>query len=120
MTLKTFSFVKRPLSLQEPIRATEDGELGDLIANHASPAPSTEAIEHDLSDKLGHLLQCLTPREQEIIRRRFGMGATDEATLEELGEELHLTRERVRQIEARALLKLRKNDALSEMKCFLE
>ena len=86
----------------------EDGSpLSDLLQDHAAVSPCYSAERVDLQEKVTSLLRTLTPREAHIIRRRFGIGELEDATLEEIGLEFSVTRERIRQIEERALAKLR-------------
>jgi RNA polymerase primary sigma factor len=99
--------IKQPVSLHAPIGEGEDGEIGDLVEDADAPAPSTEAIDAELHDKLRAVLATLDPREEEVIRRRFGIGTASEETLEEIGQDLRVTRERIRQIEQKALQRLR-------------
>jgi RNA polymerase primary sigma factor len=96
-----------PVSLQKPVGAESTCELGDLIEDKAVPAPRDTAESNDTAARTRQVLATLSPREEKILRLRFGIGETDEHTLEEVGQVFHVTRERIRQIEAKALQKLR-------------
>ncbi len=98
---------KEPVSLETPISEAEDGHLADLIEDRSTPSPMDRSIRRDLSIQIEDALNSLNPKEQMILRRRFGIGEVDVRTLEELGHELDVSRERVRQIELRAISKLR-------------
>ncbi len=97
----------RPLSLEQPVGEEEDSEFGSLIEDETEPSPSQTVIEKLLRDKVEQVLSTLTPREQRIIRLRFGLVNGRSYTLEEVGQKFGLTRERIRQIENRALRRLR-------------
>jgi RNA polymerase primary sigma factor len=97
----------RPLSLEQPVGEEEDSEFGSLIEDETEPSPSQTVIETLLRDKVEQVLSTLTPREQRIIRLRFGLVNGKSYTLEEVGQKFGLTRERIRQIENRALRRLR-------------
>ena len=97
----------RPLSLEQPVGEEEDSEFGSLIEDETEPSPSQTVIETLLRDKVEQVLSPLTPREQRIIRLRFGLVNGKSYTLEEVGQKFGLTRERIRQIENRALRRLR-------------
>ncbi|MBW2456418.1 MAG: RNA polymerase sigma factor RpoD [Deltaproteobacteria bacterium] len=98
---------KEPISLETPIGAEQDAHLGDFIADKSAPSPAEEVVRMDLVEQTHHLLRTLTPREEKIIRMRFGIGEKGSHTLEEVGQKFNVTRERIRQIEAKALRKLR-------------
>ncbi len=98
---------KGTLSLETPIGDEESSHLSEVLPDHSAVSPSYSAERVDLQKKVTALLQTLTPREAHIIRRRFGIGELEDATLEEIGHEYSVTRERIRQIEERALAKLR-------------
>jgi RNA polymerase primary sigma factor len=98
---------KGTLSLETPMGDEEGTPLADLLQDHSVVSPFYSAERMDLQEKVKSLLQTLTPREAHIIRRRFGIGEQEDATLEEIGHEFSVTRERIRQIEERALAKLR-------------
>ena len=97
----------QPLSLEHPVGEDEDSELGNFIENENSPTPAQTAYEKLLHEKIEDLLQTLTPREARILRLRFGLQNGRSYTLEEVGKKFGLTRERIRQIEGRALRRLR-------------
>jgi RNA polymerase sigma factor (sigma-70 family) len=96
-----------PLSLSEPLREDGDAELGDVVEDHGASSPFEVAAVAILPDEVGRLLAPLDPREREILTLRFGLDRGEPRTLEEVGAHFHLTRERIRQIEARAMSKLR-------------
>lgn len=106
---------RQPISLETPIGDDEDSQLADFIEDINSPSPMEEAVSEGLRQQTQDLLATLTPREEKILRMRFGIGEKTDHTLEEVGQDFNLTRERIRQIEAKALEKLRvplKSDAL--------
>ncbi len=98
---------RHPISLEKPIGDDADSQLGDFIEDQNSPSPMDETEEQHLKDETLRLLATLTPREEKILRMRFGIGEKSDHTLEEVGKDFNLTRERIRQIEAKALEKLR-------------
>jgi RNA polymerase primary sigma factor len=98
---------KGTMSLETPMGDEEGSPLADLLEDHSAVSPCYSAERIDLQEKVTSLLKTLTPREAHIIRRRFGIGELEDATLEEIGHEFSVTRERIRQIEERALAKLR-------------
>lgn len=104
--LAIFEASREPVSLELPI-GDEDSTLGDFIENKDSPSPYEEVKDRDLSEKIRSLLSTLSPREEKIIRLRFGIGEEDEYTLEEIGRRFGVSRERIRQIEKKALSRLR-------------
>ncbi len=99
--------VAEPISLSEPLGINGDSELGDVVADHTAIAPFDAAAVALLRNEVTKMLDCLDEREREILRLRFGLDQGQPRTLEEVGEVFHLTRERIRQIEARAMSKLR-------------
>jgi RNA polymerase primary sigma factor len=99
--------VKEPISLETPVGDEEQSSLGDLIEDQLAPSPIEAAIQGNLGELTSKVLATLTPREEQILRMRFGIGQKTECTLEEVGEVFAVTRERIRQIEAKALRKLR-------------
>src|SRR5690606_36305355 len=106
---------RQPISLETPIGDDEDSQLADFIEDINSPSPMEEAVSEGLRQQTQDLLATLTPREEKILRMRFGIGEKTGHTVEEVGQDVNLTRERIRQIEAKALEKLRvplKSDAL--------
>ena len=100
-------FAGEPLSLSEPLREDGDAELGDVVEDHGAASPFEAAAVAVLPDEVARLLAPLDEREREILRLRFGLDRGEPRTLEEVGAHFHLTRERIRQIEARAMSKLR-------------
>jgi RNA polymerase primary sigma factor len=103
---KVFEITKEPLSLETPVGDEGDTMLGDFIGDTSLPSPVDVVLDADLASQTQKLLQTLTPREQKVLRMRFGIEEKAEHTLEEVGQEFSLTRERIRQIEAKALRKL--------------
>jgi len=107
-----------PLSLDMPV-GEDDSHLGDLIENTASLSPSDAMIEFDMKKRTAEALKFLTPREQEVIRMRFGLDGGTEHTLDEVGRRFGLTRERIRQIEAKAMRTLRSAAHVQELRTFV-
>jgi len=116
---KTLKIAKEPLSLETPIGEEGDSHLGDLIEDTNAILPIDAAIQSNLRETTTHMLASLTPREERIIRMRFGLGMNSDHTLEEVGQQFALTRERIRQIEARALRKLKHPSRSSDLRSFL-
>ena len=104
---KILKIAQQPISLETPIGEEEDSHLGDFIEDLGAISPDEAVININMKDHTAAVLETLTPREEQIIRMRFGIGAGNEHTLEEVGQRFSLTRERIRQIEAKALRKLR-------------
>ena len=100
-------FAAEPLSLSEPLREDGDAELGDVVEDRSAESPFEVAATSLLPDEIARLLAPLDEREREILKLRFGLDRGEPRTLEEVGEHFNLTRERIRQIEARAMSKLR-------------
>jgi RNA polymerase sigma factor (sigma-70 family) len=100
-------YASEPMSLSEPMGRDGDAELGDLVEDHSAISPFDAAAAALLADEVGRMLLALDPREREILRLRFGLDRGQPRTLDEVGAHFHLTRERIRQIEARAMSKLR-------------
>ncbi len=111
---------QEPVSLETPIGEEEDSHLGDFIPDEDAPAPSDVASHTMLKEQLAEVLSTLTPREEKVLRLRFGLEDGRSRTLEEVGKEFNVTRERIRQIEAKALRKLRHPSRSKKLKDFLE
>ncbi|ACV69178.1 RNA polymerase sigma factor RpoD [Desulfohalobium retbaense] len=104
---KVLKIAKEPISLETPIGDEEDSSLGDFIEDKKAVAPAEEAVNSKLAEQISTVLSELTPREEQVLRKRFGIGEKSDHTLEEVGKLFNVTRERIRQIEAKALRKLR-------------
>ena len=111
---------QEPVSLETPIGEEEDSHLGDFIPDDDAPAPSDVASHTLLKEQLSEVLSTLTPREEKVLKLRFGLEDGRSRTLEEVGKEFNVTRERIRQIEAKALRKLRHPTRSKKLKDFLE
>jgi RNA polymerase primary sigma factor len=111
---------KEPVSLETPIGEEEDSHLGDLIEDKSTPSPLERAVNADLKKQVEAVLCTLNPKEAKIIRRRFGIGEDQTRTLEELGQEFDVTRERIRQIEVKAIRKLKHPSRSHCLRTFLE
>lgn len=111
---------QEPVSLETPIGEEEDSHLGDFIPDDDAPAPADAASHTMLREQLGDVLKSLTPREEKVLRLRFGLDDGRPRTLEEVGKEFNVTRERIRQIEAKALRKLRHPSRSKKLKDFLD
>ncbi len=111
---------QEPVSLETPIGEEEDSHLGDFIEDADAPAPQDAASHTLLKETLGNVLDTLTPREEKVLRLRFGLEDGRSRTLEEVGKEFNVTRERIRQIEAKALRKLRHPSRSKKLKDFLD
>ena len=109
-----------PVSLETPIGEDEDSHLGDFIPDDDIPLPSDAAAATLLKEQLMQVLSTLTPREEKVLRLRFGIDDGRQRTLEEVGKEFNVTRERIRQIEAKALRKLRHPSRSRKLKDYLE
>jgi len=109
-----------PVSLEMPIGEEEDSHLGDFIEDDSNPAPAEAAAQRLLSEQLNEVLHTLTPREEQVLKLRFGLMDGRPRTLEEVGKEFHITRERIRQIEAKALRKLRHPSRSKRLKDYLD
>jgi RNA polymerase primary sigma factor len=116
---KTLKIAKEPLSLETPIGEEGDSRLGDLIEDKNAILPIDAAIQTNLRETTTRMLASLTPREERIVRMRFGLGMNSDHTLEEVGRQFSVTRERIRQIEAKALRKLKHPSRSSELRSFL-
>ena len=117
---KTLKIAKEPLSLETPIGDEGDSHLGDLIEDKNSILPIDAAIHSNLRETTTRVLASLTPREERIVRMRFGLGMNSDHTLEEVGQQFSVTRERIRQIEAKALRKLKHPSRSRELRSFLD
>lgn len=111
---------QEPVSLETPIGEEEDSHLGDFIPDDDAPAPADAASHTLLKEQLGGVLETLTPREEKVLKLRFGLEDGRSRTLEEVGKEFNVTRERIRQIEAKALRKLRHPSRSKKLKDFLD
>jgi RNA polymerase primary sigma factor len=105
--------VKEPISLETPIGDEEASSLGDFVEDELAPSPLEVAVQSNLCEQTRKVLATLTPREEQILLMRFGIGQKTEYTLEEVGQQFAVTRERIRQIEAKALRKLRQQPGRS-------
>ena len=108
-----------PVSLETPIGEEDDSHLGDFIPDNDSPAPADAASYQMLKEQLNEVLRTLTPREELVLKLRFGLDDGRARTLEEVGHEFNITRERIRQIEAKALRKLRHPSRSKRLKDYL-
>ncbi|WP_173361574.1 RNA polymerase sigma factor RpoD [Magnetococcus marinus] len=117
---KVLKIAKEPISLETPVGDEEDSHLGDFIEDKSMLSPSEHAIMSNLRDTTGRVLQTLTSREEHVLRMRFGIGLPTDHTLEEVGKQFNVTRERIRQIEAKALRKLRHPTRSRKLRSFLE
>ena len=117
---KVLKIAQEPISLETPIGEEEDSHLGDFIEDRNVVSPAEAVININLKDQTEALLKTLTPREERVIKMRFGLGDGSEHTLEEVGQSFAVTRERIRQIEAKALRKLRHPSRSRKLKAFLE
>jgi len=111
---------QEPISLETPIGEEEESHLGDFLVDQAGVSPSDAVIILNLREQTAHVLKTLTPREEKIIKMRFGLEDGSEHTLEEVGQNFAVTRERIRQIEAKALRKLRHPSQSHRLRAFLE
>ena len=111
---------QEPVSLETPIGEEEDSHLGDFIPDDDAPVPAEAASQTLLKEQLGDVLKTLTPREEKVLRLRFGLEDGRPRTLEEVGKEFNVTRERIRQIEAKALRKLRHPSRSKKLRDFLD
>jgi RNA polymerase primary sigma factor len=117
---KILKIAKEPISLETPIGEEEDSHLGDFIEDKKAISPLDAAIRYDLQRQINNALKTLTPREERVLRKRFGIGENTDHTLEEVGQDFAVTRERIRQIEAKALRKLRHPSRSKKLKSFVE
>ncbi len=117
---KILKIAKEPISLETPIGEEEDSHLGDFIEDKKAVSPLEAAVRYDLQRHIGKSLESLTPREEKVLRKRFGIGEATDHTLEEVGQDFEVTRERIRQIEAKALRKLRHPTRSKKLRSFAE
>ena len=117
---KVLKIAQEPISLETPIGEEEDSHLGDFIEDKSIVSPSESVISVNLADQTRKVLATLTPREEKVLRMRFGIGEKSDHTLEEVGQDFEVTRERIRQIEAKALRKLRHPSRSKRLKAFVE
>jgi RNA polymerase primary sigma factor len=117
---KVLKIAKEPISLETPIGEEEDSHLGDFIEDKSITSPSDAVIGRNLEGQTEEVLKTLTPREERVLRLRFGIGDGCDHTLEEVGQQFDVTRERIRQIEAKALRKLRHPSRARKLRAFIE
>jgi len=117
---KIIKIAQEPISLETPIGEEEDSHLGDFIEDKVLPSPPETVININLREQIGDALKSLTEREAKVLKMRFGLGDGNEHTLEEVGQQFKVTRERIRQIEAKALRKLKHPSRSRKLKSFTE
>jgi RNA polymerase primary sigma factor len=117
---KVLKIAKEPVSLETPVGDEEDSHLGDFIKDENAVIPIDAAIQSNLRQTTTKILSSLTPREERVLRMRFGIGMNSDHTLEEVGQQFSVTRERIRQIEAKALRKLKHPTRAKQLKSFLD
>jgi RNA polymerase primary sigma factor len=117
---KVLKIAKEPISLETPVGEEEDSHLGDFIEDKRIMTPSDAVVNINLQEQTRKVLATLTPREEQVLRMRFGIGEKSDHTLEEVGQKFTVTRERIRQIEAKALRKLRHPSRSKRLKSFME
>jgi len=118
--IKVLKIAKHPISLETPIGEEEESHLGDFIEDKKIASPGEAAVNHNLKEHTKKILSTLTPRQEKIVRMRFGIGEKADHTLEEVGQDYNLTRERIRQIEEKALRKLRHPSRSKKLRIFIE
>jgi RNA polymerase primary sigma factor len=117
---KVLKIAKEPISLETPIGEEEDSHLGDFIEDKSVINPSEAVVNMNLAESTTRVLSTLTPREEKVLRMRFGIGEKSDHTLEEVGKDFSVTRERIRQIEAKALRKLRHPSRAKKLRSFVD
>jgi RNA polymerase primary sigma factor len=117
---KVLKIAKEPISLETPIGDEEDSHLGDFIEDKGAIIPLDAAVQANLREAATRVLSSLTPREERVLRMRFGIGMNTDHTLEEVGQQFNVTRERIRQIEAKALRKLKHPSRSRKLRSFLD
>jgi RNA polymerase primary sigma factor len=117
---KILKIIKKPISLETPVGDEENSRLGDLIEDREVISPQEAAINSNMAKQIQKVLSTLTKREEKILRMRFGIGEKHDHTLEEVGQDFDLSRERIRQIEDKALSKLRHSGRADRLKSFLD
>jgi RNA polymerase primary sigma factor len=118
--LQVLKIVKEPISLETPIGDEAESSLSDFVEDPLAPLPVEAAVQRNLSEQTRKVLATLTPREEQILRMRFGIGQRTDNTLEEVGKQFTVTRERIRQIQAKALRKLRLTERSRNLERFVE
>jgi RNA polymerase primary sigma factor len=117
---RVLKIAKEPISMESPVGDDEDSHLGDFIEDENAEKPLDQTVNDGLSDSTRDILSSLTPREAKVLRMRFGIDMNTDHTLEEVGKQFDVTRERIRQIEAKALRKLRHPSRAQNLKSFLD
>jgi RNA polymerase primary sigma factor len=117
---KVLKIAVEPISLETPIGEEEDNHIGDFLEDKSQGTPSESVMNGSLSEQTVKALATLTPREEKVLRMRFGIGEKSDHTLEEVGQNFDVTRERIRQIEAKALRKLRHPSRSKKLRAFIE
>jgi RNA polymerase primary sigma factor len=117
---KALKIAQQPISLETPVGQEEDSRLGDFLQDTAGVSPAEAMIHVNMKEQTAHVLRTLSPREECVIKMRFGLEDGSEHTLEEVGQNFQVTRERIRQIEAKALRKLRHPSRSRRLKAFVE
>jgi RNA polymerase primary sigma factor len=117
---KIMKIAKEPISMETPIGDDDDSHLGDFIQDDSTTAPSESAVQASLRDVVKEILDTLTPREAKVIRMRFGIEMSTDHTLEEVGKQFDVTRERIRQIESKAVRKLKHPSRSEKLRTFAD